>query len=134
MSYFKARSQRPISKPAANRVLFVQLVMTFFFALIATFFAPNIGASVALGGLISLAGQAFYNFRALRHFGSPDITLVISATYSAMWGKWMIIIAVSLIAAIKIEELNTGVLYASIFFVHTVGAILLPVLVKRVAL
>ncbi len=133
MSYFKAHRQTSISRPIASRVLLMQLLVTMVGSLIGFLVAPNIGASVALGGLISISGQAFYSFRALRHFGSGNVGLVISATYSAMWGKWLIIIAGSLLAAIKIDELNAGVLYLSVFFVHTLGALLLPVLVKRVA-
>lgn len=131
--YFKARKATPIKAPAVNIVLWVQLFVTVVFALMSTLYAPNIGASVLLGGLTSTLGQAFYNYRALRNFGDPDITKVISATYSGMWGKWLVIMSGSLIAVMSIKELNAGALYLSLFGVHTLGALLLPVLVKRVA-
>jgi F0F1-type ATP synthase assembly protein I len=132
--YFKARKAQKISRPIVNQVLWVQFFVTLLLALLCTIFAQTIGASVLLGGIISLLGQTFYNYRALRHFGSRDPGAVISSTYSAMWGKWMIVVSGSLIAVMQIKELNAGALFASVFFVHTVGALLLPVLVKRVAL
>ena len=133
MSYFKARSQQRINRPATWPVFLVQFLVTLVFALIGWFFAPNIGVSVMLGGTISIAALVFYRFQALRHFASPDTSRVILATFSAMIGKWVILVSACLIAVVKLEELNAGVLYLSAFVVHIVGALLLPVYVKRVA-
>ena len=133
MSYFKARSQQSIRRPATWQVSLVQLIVTLFLALSGWLFTTNIGASAALGGIISIVALAFYNFQALRHFGSHDTNRVILATFSAMWGKWLILIAACLIAVVKLKELNAGVLYASAFIVHLVGALLLPIYIKRVA-
>ena len=133
MSYFKARSQQSIKRPATWQVSLVQLIMTLLFALLGWYFATNIGASAALGGFISIVALGYYNFQALRHFGSHDTSRIILSTFSAMWGKWLILIVACLIAVVKLKELNAGVLYASAFIVHLVGALLLPIYVKRVA-
>ena len=133
MSYFKARSQQFIKKPATWPVFLVQLAVTLVFALIGWFVAPNIGVSVMLGGAISIAALVYYRYQALRHFASPDASRVILTTFSAMVGKWAILVIVSLLVVVKFDELNAGVLYLSTFVVHTIGALLLPVYVKRVA-
>lgn len=133
MSYFKTHRAQPIKRPLVYKVTLAQLGITFAVALITTWFAPNLAFSMLLGGLIGLAGQFFFNVRALRHFGSVESALVVTSTFSAMWGKWLIIIATSVIAVMKFEELYAGALFLSLFIVHTMGALLLPVLVKREA-
>lgn len=133
MSYFKSRTAQPIRRPMVNKVLAIQLLVTIGVGLLVWIVATNIGVSVLLGGLISIVGQSYFNFRALRKFGTPDTTTVIAGTFQAMWGKWLIIIATSIVAVAKLEELNAGVFFASLFGVHTLGALLLPVLVKREA-
>ena len=133
MSYFKARRQERLRRPATWQVLLLQSVLTVSIALLGWLYSRQLGMSLGLGGFISVGAQAFYNYQALRHFGNPDTGKIIVATYSAMWGKWIIMIAACLGSAIKLNELNAGALYTSAFFVHIVGAFLLPVYVKRVA-
>lgn len=132
MSHFKTARPTAIAPPKATKVLVWQLGLTIILSLFAAlFFSLSNAGSVLLGGCISLAGQAFYNFRALRNFGSRFADRVVRSAYSAMYGKWAIIITASLICVRTIEELNIGLLYASLFLVHTLGALLLPLLVKR---
>ncbi|MEJ2073912.1 MAG: hypothetical protein P8X79_10690 [Reinekea sp.] len=95
--------------------------------------AKNIGLSVLLGGSISTVGQIYFNYGALKKFGCINAGLVVVTTYRAMFGKWLVIFSLSLITVTQIKEINAGVLFSTIFVVHTLGALLLPVLVKRMA-
>ena len=133
MSYFKARQAQPISRPSVIRVSVFQLIVSAVGALTGLMIAKNIGLAVLLGGCISTAGQGYFNYSALKNFGCINAGLVVLTTYHAMFGKWLVIISLSLIAVTQINELNAGVLFGTIFVVHTLGAFLLPVLVKRVA-
>lgn len=133
MSYFRARSPMPIERPVFMRVHMVQLLVTLLGSAGLTWGAPILGLSMLIGGCIAVLGQFFFNVSALRLFGSPQVSSVIVATYRAMWGKWLIIIAASLSAIVVFKELSAGALFAGVFIVHTLGALLLPVLVKRVA-
>lgn len=133
MSYFKMRNSQPITRPIVIWVPVVQLVVSVLGCALGMLIAKNIGWAILLGGFISIVGQSYYNIRALKHFGNVNAGLVVAATYRAMWGKWLVIIALSLIAITQFNELNAGVFLGSLFFVYTLGAFLLPILVKRVA-
>jgi len=132
MSYFKTHPAKQLKRPVTYRVLAFQLIITFTAGMLVGFFSPINGLTVLLGGAISICGQAFYNYRALCNYGESFAPNIVASTYSAMWGKWAIIIAASLVAVLKIEELNAGVFYCSLFGVQTIGALALPILVKRV--
>ncbi|EAR11228.1 ATP synthase subunit I [Reinekea blandensis] len=133
MSYFKAHLPQKIARPVIWRVHLAQIIVLLAMTALTTGFAPILGLSMVIGGLIAVMGQFFFNIRALRQYGSPQVSSVIVATYRAMWGKWLIVIAGSLAAVVVFEELSAGVLFAGVFITHTVGALLLPVLVNRVA-
>jgi hypothetical protein len=131
MPYFKRRPKQAIKRPVVHQVLGVQAIVTLVIAVGLGLFNTLDGLAVLVGGLIAISGQAFYNKRALQFFGTPNIGLILSSTSSAMWGKWLIIISATTACAVTIDEFNTVVLYASVFGLHTLGALLLPVLVKR---
>lgn len=121
-----------MARPSTHWVLVVQLILTVFIGMIGAWFQPNAGLSLFLGGMISVLGQAYFNFRALRSFGDRSTLNVLAATYRAMWGKWVIIIGLSLVLVLKIEYLNAALVFVSLFGVHTLGAFALPILVRRV--
>ena len=131
MPYFRKRPSQTIKRPVAHQVLGVQAIVMLVLVLIFGFINTLNGLAVLIGGLIAIGGQAFYNRRALKYFGSPDTNLILSSTAIAMWGKWLIIISATTACAVTIKEINAAVLYASVFGLHTLGALLLPVLVKR---
>lgn len=131
MPYFKKTFAAKLKRPVTIKVILVQLTLALIFSIVFAFIDGYAGLSVLVGGLIAVAGQVFYNMRALRFFGSPNIGLILSSTSSAMRGKWLIIISATTASVVTIEELNTVVLYASVFGLHTLGALLLPILVKR---
>lgn len=133
MPVFKPYSVKLLKRPVVYRVLVVQLLATFCATLVGVLIQPIIGLSVLLGGLICVSAQAFYNYRALRSFGDLNTSNVIAATYNAMWGKWAIVLTLSLLIVILYKELNAAVLYTSLFSIHTLGALMLPVLVKKAA-
>ncbi len=86
-----------------------------------------------MGGFISICGQAFYDYRALLNFGDLDVPKVIRTTYRAMWGKWLIYISLSLLIIFQFKQINAGALYMSLSTIHIIGALALPVFVKRSA-
>lgn len=131
MSHFRDRPATVLRRPVVIWVPVFQLLLTVVAGVLCGIVSLNLSAAILIGGFIASGGQAYFSLRALRSFGSVDAGAVIASTYSAMWGKWAIIIAGSLLAVMTIEELNAAVLYGSLFIVHTAGALLLPVLVKR---
>lgn len=133
MSYFKPYSAKLLKRPVAYGVLVVQLLATLTTTLVALMVEVIIGLAVLSGGLISVSAQAFFNYSALRHFGDPNALKVFAATVKAMVGRWSIIIGFSLTAVIIYEELHAGALYGSLFLVHLLGALALPLLVKNPA-
>ena len=131
MPYFKARTAAKLARPATASIAVVQLMAVLPIGLILALWAPQLSVAVVLSGSISIVGQCYYNFRALRYFGSPHIGQVVAATKTAMVGKWAIIIGFSLACVIRWPDLNAGILYLSLFISHTLGALLLPLLVAN---
>lgn len=106
-------------------------VVTIIVAGLAAVINTQAGMTILSGGMIAICGQAFYNMRALKHYGTPNTGLVLLSASRAMWGKWLIIISATTAIAVTVQEFNAAVLYASVFGLHTLGALLLPVLVKK---
>jgi len=131
MPYFKARSATKLAPPATALIAAMQMALVLPIALVVALWAPQLGVAVLLGGSISVVGQCYFNFRALRYFGSSEIAQVVAATKTAMMGKWAIIIGFSLACVLRWPDLNAGFLYLSLFISHTLGALLLPVLVEN---
>lgn len=130
MPYFKERPAQMLKKPLVHRVWFVQLIATILAGIVVGLVNPIMGFSVAIGGLICVIGQAFYVFRALTYFGDRDATKVLASTFSALWGKWLIIVMGSLVVVMQFDQISASALYVGLFGIHTFGALLLPVLVK----
>lgn len=133
MTYFKSREAESIHKPSIKTVLFWQLLVALAGGLIAWVFSGLAALSFVCGGLISIAGQAFYGARALRFYGTPEALKSVSAAVAAMWGKWLIIIVATSLLLTQAEELKAGAYFVGLFIIHTTGALLLPVLVKKAA-
>jgi F0F1-type ATP synthase assembly protein I len=131
MPYFKPRSPAKLVPPATALIAAVQMTFVIPIGLILALWAPQLSVAVVLGGSISVVGQCYFNFRALRYFGSSHIGQVVAATKAAMVGKWAIIIGFSLACVIRWPNLNAGALYTSLFISHTLGALLLPLLVEN---
>lgn len=131
MPYFKARTAAKLLPPATAPIAVVQLIAVLSIGLIVALWSAQLSVAVLLGGSISIVGQCYYNFRALRYFGSAHIGQVVAATKTAMVGKWAIIIGFSLASVIRWPDLNAGLLYLSLFMSHTLGALLLPLLVAN---
>jgi len=131
MPYFKPRSATKLAPPATALIAAVQMALVLPVGLGLALWAPQLSIAVLLGGSISVVGQCYFNFRALRYFGSTQIAQVVAATKTAMVGKWAIIIGFSLACVIRWPDLNAGALYLSLFISHTLGALLLPLLVEN---
>ncbi|MFT4674294.1 MAG: F0F1-type ATP synthase assembly protein I [Reinekea sp.] len=131
MPYFKPRVAAKLAPPATARIAVVQMIFVMLSGLVLALWAPLLSVAVVLGGSISVVGQCYYNYRALRYFGSSHIGQVVAATKTAMVGKWAIIIGFSLACVIRWPDLNPGLLYSSLFISHTLGALLLPLLVAN---
>ncbi len=131
MQYFKKRTAAKLNKPSTYSVTLAQLALTMVLSSIAAIADGEFGLSILAGSLIAIIGQAYYNSRALKYFGTIDSSFVVSTTYSAMWGKWLIVVSASLACVLVRPDFNAGALYLGLFIVHTFGAFLLPVLVRR---
>ena len=131
MTYFKSRETESIHKPSIKTVLFWQVLASIAGGLIVWWFSGMAALSFVCGGLISILGQGFYGVRALRFFGTPEALKSVSAAVAAMAGKWLIIIVATLLLLTYIEEFRAGAYFAGLFIIHTTGALLLPLLVKR---
>lgn len=132
MTYFKNKPAAIVKRPYRFKLTGVQAVLSVVLAIIAGLFNTTTGWSVLIGGLIATLAQAYFNVRAVRHYGSFDATKTILDTYSAMWGKWVVIIVLSLLCVVFLaDNIQAGALYTSMVCVYLVGVFLLPVLVKR---
>lgn len=133
MTYFKDREAELIHKPSIKSVLYWQLFVLVAVSLVAWLFSGAAALSFGCGGLVGFAGQGFYGARALRFYGTPDALKSVSAAVAAMWGKWLIIIVATSVLLTYVEELKAGAFFVGLFVIHTTGAFLLPVLVKKAA-
>lgn len=133
MAYLNNQNARQIKKPAVRLVFYWQLVVMIVIALFFGLLSLSAGFAALLGGAVSVAAQGYYNYRALKYFGTPEAFRSVSAAVSGMWGKWVIVIAATLSILTLYEELKAGAYFVGLFGVHTLGAFLLPVLVKKAA-
>lgn len=133
MALFKAYQAQPLRRPMVHQVLWAQLAGVGALTLLAASLAPITGLSVFLGGIIATLAQSYFNIRALREYGHPDVRRVVAATQKAMWGKWGIVIGFSLAVILSVEQISAGALFTGVFIIHTLGALLLPVFVKKAA-
>lgn len=132
MTYFNNKPANIVKRPYRFKITGVQAFLSVIFALVAGLFNIKTGWSVLLGGLIATLGQAYFNIRAVKHYGSLDTTKTIIDTFSAMWGKWALIIALSILSVVVFaDKIKAGALYTSMFGIYMLGVFLLPVLVKR---
>lgn len=122
-----------IAPPSYRKVIICQLCVTLFFVLVLALTSVWGMISGALGGLIATLSYGLYSLRALKNFGHLNVAVVISDAYSAMWLKWAVLVFVSLLVVVGIEQISAVVLYGVMFSVHLVGVILSPLLVKREA-
>lgn len=132
MTYFNNKPAIVINRPYRFKITGVQFLLSVILALIAGLNNITTGWSVLVGGLIATLGQVYFNIRAVKHYGRLDATKTISDTFSAMWGKWALIIVLSLMSVVVLaDKIKAGALYSSMFGIYLLGVFLLPILVKR---
>lgn len=131
MPYFKERVPKRLNRPSVIRVSAIQAVVMLAVTGLIWVMNQSTGIAFGCGSIISLIGQMYFNFLALKRYGDSEVSGLIVDTYRAMWSKWLIIVSASLAVILAWQEIQALALYSGVFVSHTLGALLLPVLVKN---
>lgn len=131
MGLFKPSRARPAPRPALWRLSLVQCVAWLTAVVACALILPEHRAAVFWGGLLAVAAQGFWVWRAQRAFGDPDSKHYLAGATAGLIGKWTILIVGLVVLWRHQPELSVAATVITVFSLNTLAALAAPIAIKQ---
>ena len=96
-----------IKKPPVYRLIRLQIITSILIMLPASYWGVTAAVSAAVGGLIVVAGNGYFCWRAFHYYGTRDAGKVLGSFYRAEIGKFILMVIMLALVFRFMAPLNT---------------------------
>lgn len=118
------RNKTPFYKLSTFRALVIQLVVVTLLAVVCTVTLGVIAAySVLVGGMIALAANAYFTYKAFALYGARSATAIVQSFWAGQVGKMVITAVLFALVFIAVKPINVALLFIGYILIQLTSVV-----------